>query len=201
MGCDIHMYVEYKKKVNDNDVWVDGDYYKFNPYHKTDKEEPKLDRMELYGGRNYSLFSTLAGVRDYTDKMIPVSEPKGKPDDCNENIVSEFETWDGDGHSYSWLTLKEIKDYQDANPIIHYTGVISPQQALDFDINGTIPQSWCQGTNQEGWVRREWSEKNDVLIPLIEKMHARAKELMQYEWQDYDVKNDEKIRIVFFFDN
>ncbi len=207
MGCDIHMYVEYKKKLpvkgseERMERWVSGDYFKINPFDGVWDDETKMECMELYGHRNYSLFSTLAGVRDYTEKIVPVSEPKGLPDDCCGFVKKESEDWDGDGHNHSWLTLKEIRDYQDASPVLFYTGLLAPQDVIEFDANGKTPNSWCQGTNQEGYERREWSENNTVLVPLIEEMQKRAKELMQYDWQEYDIVNDENIRIVFWFDN
>lgn len=202
MGCDIHMYVEYKKSVNNNMVWVNGDYFKHNPYYKSNDEEKRFERMELHGWRNYILFATLAGVRDYTEKVIPVSEPKGVPDDSSDYVKQANEDWDGDGHTHSWLTLKELKDYQVSNPTLYHTGLLSPKDLVEFDKNGTQPQSWCQGTNQEGYERREWSEPNDTLQPLIEKLQARAKELLQNDWdENYNPQNDEKVRIVFWFGN
>jgi len=201
------MYVEYKKELpvknsqERHEKWIFGDYFKKNPYHSVFDEEPEMERMELYGNRNYGLFATLVGIRDYTDSIIPVSEPKGIPDDCCEAIKRENEAWSGDGHSHSWLTLKEIRDYQAKEPILPRTGLLAPADVVEFDKNGTIPQSWCQGTNQEGYERRSWVDKNETLIPLIELMQKRAKELMQYSWQEYDFQNDEKIRIVFWFDN
>lgn len=207
MGCDIHMYVEYKKELPIKDSkereekWISGDYFKPNPFKDVWEDEEKLERMELYGHRNYGLFATLAGIRDYTNSIIPVSEPKGIPDDCCAYVKKANEDWDGDGHTHSWLTLKEIKDYQATQPTLPITGLLSPTDVIEFDKNGTHPQSWCQGTNQEGYERREWVEQNETLVPLIEAMQKRAKELMQYDWQEYDLKNDEKIRIVFWFDN
>ncbi len=207
MGCDIHMYVEYKKSLPIKDSkereekWVCGDYFKPNPFKDIFDEEKSLERMELYGHRNYGLFATLAGVRDYTNSIIPVSEPKGMPDDCCPYIKSANEDWDSDGHTHSWLTLKELKDYQATQPKLPRTGLLSPADIIEFDKNGTLPKSWCQGTNVEGWQRREWVENNETLTPLIEALQKRAHELLQYEWEEYKVENDEKIRIVFWFDN
>lgn len=206
MGCDIHMYVEYKKKFykakdSFEERWVHGDYFKPNPdYNGVDLQEDKMERLELYGGRNYGLFATLAGVRDYTESMVPVTEPKGVPEDATAYVNKANEDWDSDGHTHSWLTLKELKDYQQTGAKLKRTGLLSPAQLIEFS-NGALPESWCQGTNQEGYERREWEEENNTLVPLIEKLQARAKELLQYDWEEYKVENDEKIRIVFWFDN
>lgn len=203
MGADIHMYVEYKKKFRDDTVkWVHGDFFRPNPhYDGIDQYEKAFERMELHGNRNYTLFSTLAGVRDYTNKVIPVAEPKGEPDDCSVNVKEAMQVWEGDAHTHSYLTLKELKDYQATNPVMHYTGLISPSELKAFDENGTHPQSWCQGTNQEGYERRSWTVENTSLIPLIEKLQKRGHELLKYDWQEWDVLDDENVRIVFWFDN
>jgi len=207
MGCDIHMYVEYKKDLpikgtkEREEKWINGDYFKYNPFFKTWEDEEEFSRLELHGSRNYQLFSTLAGVRDYSQKVVPVSEPKGVPDDACEYVKKESEQWGSDGHSHSWLTLKELKDYQSASPKMHYTGLLSPQDLVAFDTEGKAPNSWCQGTNQVGFERREWSQENSTLTPLIDKLQKRVHELLQYDYQDYDTSNDEKVRIVFWFDN
>ena len=198
MGCDIHMYVEYKSKVSNK--WESGDFYKVNPY-KGQEDEPDYSVIELHGDRNYELFSTLAGVRDYSEKVIPVAEPKGIPEDVCEFVKAEFIKWDSDAHTPSWLTLKEIRDYQANNPKMFLSGLLSPSQINDLDNNGITPQYWYQGTNQEGYERREWNEPNIYLIPLIEKLQTRALHLLQREWQEYDTHNDNNIRIVFWFDN
>lgn len=200
------MYVEYKKDlpVNDSEEretkWVLGDYFKTNPYFEVFPNEEKMERLELHGGRNYGLFSTLAGVRDYTNSIRPVSDPKGVPEDCCDYIKKVNEDWGDDGHSHSWLTLNELKNYQSQNLKLPRTGLLSPEQLVEFD-KGVLPNSWCQGTNQPGYERREWEEENNTLVPLIEKLQNRAHELMQHDWQEYDISNDEKIRIVFWFDN
>lgn len=57
MGCDIHLFVEYKRK-EDKQWWNFG--------------------KQFLPGRNYSIFGRMAGVRG-TDE--PISEPRGIPKD------------------------------------------------------------------------------------------------------------------------
>jgi len=67
--------------------------------------------------RDYRLFSAMANVRNYTDKVIPVAEPRGLPTWLNANVDSDGEpsVWVsgyvgfGD-HSYSWLTTDEFAE-------------------------------------------------------------------------------------------
>lgn len=199
MGCDIHMFVEFKSKDGN---WKHGDYYKKNQNYEKGSEYNgnEFEILELHGNRDYHLFSTLAGVRDYSGKIKPVAEPKGLPEDVTECVKSISEEWDSDGHTHSFLSLRELRSYDSKNHKITVTGLLNRQQRIDLE-NGILPDEWCQGTNQPDHERREWQYENETLKPLIVKLQQRAKEIFQYEWNEYDFKNDENIRIVFFFDN
>jgi hypothetical protein len=124
MGCDIHFFTERKTSSNnykgpkdlsedrnikieeiiDNrpveERWVSADEWEFDdeywnvPYSK-----------EFYNGRNYYLFSILAGVRGDDE---PIAYPRGIPEDCSSGYSYVTNKWDGDGHSHSYFTLKEL---------------------------------------------------------------------------------------------
>lgn len=126
MGADVHMYIQYKKKTEDDKWWWDFGGH-INP------------------GRNYAMFGILAGVRDNNS---PHSfEPKGiLPEEKlswavredlyltitedgegdNETTLERAKSWgsgriinDNDGnpykvehpdwHSHSWMTIDELK--------------------------------------------------------------------------------------------
>lgn len=97
MGCDIHAVVEARVCP------FDSDYYTW-----------KVLEDIVYINRNYSLFTFLAGVRD-TGEIDPISEPKGIPlnkygeDDISPMFKAYIKSWGVDGHSHSWLSLKEMK--------------------------------------------------------------------------------------------
>lgn len=82
MGCDIHLHSEIK---------VGGKWLHY--------DQPNCDR-------NYMLFEKMAGVRGEDSKAI--AAPRGLPDDATETTKFEAARWDGDGHSHSWLSAKEI---------------------------------------------------------------------------------------------
>ena len=88
MGCDIHLFVEVKTE----------------------------NGWELYSSpniqRNYSLFAKLANVRNYGN-IVPISEPKGLPEDVSFLVRKEREDFDTDGHSDSWIGIEEIKTLED----------------------------------------------------------------------------------------
>ena len=107
MGCDIHVFVEYKLYGG--------------------------DRWSNFGGefrlpRNYTLFGYLAGIRGYADPKIP---PRGMPKDpswwvgdfWNEqgehtptcmtydelrNVLDDYVVCEGHGLSYEWDALLQM---------------------------------------------------------------------------------------------
>ena len=106
MGCDIHTFAEVKK----NGKWEKVGYifpYR-NPYRDADSRESLTMTNSPYsGGRNYGLFATLAGVRNYEGYNItPIAEPRGLPEDCSKAINKLDD--DMDFHSFSWFSLEEL---------------------------------------------------------------------------------------------
>lgn len=87
MGCDIHMHVEHR--IGDTWKYVDP------------------SSIEIWGWRNYELFSALAGVRNRFG-VVPIFEPRGVPDDVSQEVAKESEEWGVDGHSHTHLSLTEL---------------------------------------------------------------------------------------------
>lgn len=116
MGADIHSFVEIKK---------DGKWELFENEVFPDYRDKKTS--DPFGHRNYSVFGFLADVRNYSH-CKPICEPKWLPED-SEYLNSQSDhgfNWlgekgtstkrhdileDGNYHSYSWLTLKELIDF------------------------------------------------------------------------------------------
>lgn len=220
MGCDIHIYAETKKR----EYWhYTGDFWE-NPYFKEDQLPTDYNRRyqaEPYCGRNYNLFALLADVRngygfagcDTGDAIIPISKPKGLPEDISDEIKAKSDYWDSDGHSHSWLTLKELVD---ANIERFKTarGWVGSKEFIEFKETGK-PNGWCGGiggpkiehiSNQEMLDRiisnkltgNEYTQVefkldiSDLLTPIIDNL----KMLLKYVDED-----PERIRVIFWFDN
>jgi hypothetical protein len=117
MGCDIHDLVQIKR----------------------DKKWKTVTLDPVGSPRCYNTFAMLAGVRN-GDKIKPVAEPRGLPEDLGHEIDgdhkflvginSEIDVkdaylgddssfWLGD-HSHSWLTLAEMKAYKKPEVIYDY---------------------------------------------------------------------------------
>ncbi len=126
MGCDIHLMAEKKvfqtsDKERKEGIWVNIDKWMVNqdPYRYGPDNEERQSKMVIerddrfYAGRNYNLFTALAGVRSehFANNPPIISEPKGIPDDASPEYIEEVKYWKGDGHSHSYLTLKDIKEF------------------------------------------------------------------------------------------
>lgn len=203
MGCDIHLYVEYKKTVNGVTNWYSGDYLMVNPYYGTDEYEFKYNIVPLYDDRNYDLFAILADVRN-SCKNKYISSPKGLPKNITKETAREAFHWRYDGHSHSYLTLKELLDFK-PEPIKR-KGYLTKEDAAKLDM-GITPTNWCIWTNQTDCIYREWVDNTNELEPLINLLKQRAHELcLIYNWQwerepKEAIKQAKNIRIVFWFDN
>lgn len=83
------------------------------------------------GSRNYSAFAILADVRNGRgfagiqtgEGFIPISNPRGVPDDASDEYKGEVDRWNGDGHSHSYHTLQQLLDYDWEQKTTHY-GVV-----------------------------------------------------------------------------
>lgn len=194
MGCDIHLYLEQKQTVRSVSTWVNVDNYRPDPYNPGE-----FIHVDCYDSRNYDLFAILADVRN-RQEVEPIAQPRGVPDDMSKEVRGEYERWEGDGHSHSHFTLKELIDARDSGKYSRtYSGLIGLEQREALD-RGEFPTSWCQGTNMPGFERRTWTEPGSHLDDLVEKLTARYREEF-CRWGDLDLKDAEKFRIVFWFDN
>jgi hypothetical protein len=94
MGCDIHAFVE--RKI--------GDIYEY------------IDGFEPFKWRSYGTFGFLADVRNYSD-VTPISARRGVPDDASDHVKSKIFDWSSDGHSHSWISVKELDEFDYDQPM------------------------------------------------------------------------------------
>ena len=100
MGCDIHLFPEYKV---DNGTWQAHPNIIVKIENEgTDHEYTYINYDEGIG-RNYELFADMAGVRG------DGPEPKGIPYGVSSIIKKVIEQWKGDAHSHSYMPLNELK--------------------------------------------------------------------------------------------
>ncbi len=89
MGCDIHVHTEVK---------INGEWYHLG--------HPRV-------GRDYELFSKMAGVRNYDPIIEPLAEPRGVPADATFLTKFDYEHMGSDAHTPSWLSCEEIEKLEE----------------------------------------------------------------------------------------
>ena len=99
MGCDIHVVLERKIEDKWQGVFV---------YRVTDANA--IQKVEPYDGRNYELFSILAGVRGSHEPLI---DPRGLPNDMSGATLEIIDWWEGDYHTPTWYDMFELNTFAD----------------------------------------------------------------------------------------
>lgn len=175
MGCDIHMFVEYK---------IDSGAWQAHDGHVLEIEEPDTEYEYEYvkevspTGRNYNLFAMLAGVRgEYDDSY----EIRGVPHDVSKVVQLAVDNMEGDGHSHSYLSLDEFEgvlEHQD----------YKPTDRTDMFYN---------------WQKITYDERPPDYTTIVAACKAQAKELSQVDKILLDSEEGSMVehRVVFFFDN
>lgn len=163
MGTDIHMIAEVRKDrvwhTILNKIFVEWEGTKF-----------EKETCVPYGDRNYNLFAILADVRNGIgfaglrtgERFNPISEPKGYPEDMCE-YSEEFLSYE---HSASWLTLKEIFDF-DWNQMHRNYGIVSEEDYKETIMQGRYPTFWCGDISGDKHVVIPESEMVDLIQGLI----------------------------------
>jgi hypothetical protein len=192
MGCDIHFFREKRE----GGKWITADKWEF------DSEEEWLSPVwgeYVRPGRNYELFSILAGVRQ---REVPVYSfaPRGLPLGCCDEIKRHSDGYGVDGHSHSYLYLHELlelREFLDSNTqkisgMKHRDEIARLQASIALgspDWNLLYP--YCQGTNAKDFEEFLFEAPasfviGDGLNTLIEGLQNIGGDLQ---------------RGVFFFDN
>jgi len=70
------------------------------------------DKNDYSIGRDYTLYSLLANVRNYLN-IEPISEPKSFPIDASVYVKKIYDCWKNDAYDASYLTIDEIYNYKE----------------------------------------------------------------------------------------
>lgn len=102
MGCDIHMVLEYQHPKYG---WIginDFQYYDKSVFRESGLWESDLPWVSWRArDRDYNRFAKIAGVRGQGP------DPRGLPDDISDMALANIAEWGEDGHSHTWLTVRE----------------------------------------------------------------------------------------------
>jgi hypothetical protein len=207
MGCDIHLYIEYKSKKIETDGY---------------KEQWQSFGQRMNVGRNYAMFALMAGVRNYGNELPVIVERRGFPEDAayyssgdNRIYISEEKyegehsvtmerakgwvesgsskfinnqkgepMWvtDPDNHSHSWLTTSEfetiINKYLELETGWHKERVAQHNKMVTKE--DIQPKSWAY---------------NPPVMSIEPQYQVVLASMKRFEELGYDA------RIVFWFDN
>lgn len=199
---------EYMKKYPDESA-SEYEYY-----------APQVTRNWIYDGRNYALFTMLAGVRASDDFPV-ISEPKGMPQDASPAAVEYADQYGCDGHSHSYLTLKELRDFDWYQGAKRY-GIVTESQYKRL-MQGEKPISWCAGVGGPGIkvidevtmrdvIKHDWARGMNGLNGYTLYTSASWETVCADSAGEFytgalpalkELAGDdpESVRIVFFFDN
>jgi len=180
----------------------------------------------IYGDRNYDLFSILADVRNgygfagvkTGDGFIPISEPRGVPKDVGVDYAHWVNEWNGDGHSHSYHTVRQLVEYPHWESRVTKCGVVSENEYKVFKEKG-YPESWCGDCSGRDIVKVT-NREMDSIIDGSTLRGVDKKYFTSVEWKDAyknrihgffsesvpklkELAGDDldSVRIVFFFDN
>lgn len=183
MGADIHIFVEIKKA----DKWQRLTE-KIFPEHGDRKTDAPFD------WRSYGMFGFLADVRNYSE-VPPISEKKGLPDDSEWLNEKETDGWGGETtrkaeildnyyHSFSWLSLKELLDfdYEKEFEDLRYT-------ETTYRADGSV-----SGSNGAA-VAKKGNGNITTFSEFLGGDFFRCLEILK------TLGSQEDVRIVFWFDN
>lgn len=170
MGCDIHPHVE----IRINNKWnkVENDIFPLDEW--TAEFYKNSNTNEPFYWRSYGLFGFLANVRNYS--AVPyISNPKGLPKDSCNYCRDKEDNWDY--HSSSYLTLKEL---------------------LDFDYDKTFIDRRITRGNDGGATATndELHLTNTITFrEFLSELFFKHLDVMK------TLGNPEDVRLVFWFDN
>lgn len=210
MGCDIHISVEKKVKG----IWtgVSDKFAPKNPYWTESAKPGSWNYKKNYWrlGRNYDLFSILAGVRGEWEPMI---SPRGLPEDCSKLTLKKYSLDKLDAHTESFYTLKELLSFQDHE--FTYDAYL--------DVDGWIKYKEINKIKEfEGSFRETVEISNEEMIRVakmaylldstdyVTKVSLKKKfgDISKIDFWNVFVSamakvpgNPEDVRLVFWFDN
>lgn len=210
MGCDIHIWAEVR---NPDGVWelvrgseerIAQELQEWTEENETDQERQRSMQRALMRasdidteGRNYWLYGILSRVRIVDVPFSFVTERyevRGTPDDASPEYKAEVEHWDGDGHSHSWLTLRELLEWP------HWHAVAGdlndhedPVYKAVFDRFRERLQAMTDDTGEGDWPRPPTRPMTcaQVAGKFYSEMMPRLVALGE----------PDDVRIVFFYDN
>lgn len=141
MGSDIHLFAEKRNPINN--MWEIIPAYQLVKCWRCDgksttichvcNNQPKYTGFRLHVGRNLTLFSILADIKN--PGFTYISKPIGFPDNASDMLNYEHDMWMENGHNFSYLTAEMALDF-DWDQFIEETGLIQAEEYVKWQERG-----------------------------------------------------------------
>lgn len=177
----------------------------------------------LYRGRNYNLFTTLAGVLNGLN-VIPISFPRGVPNESCDEITYNI----SNGHNHSYFYLNELLDF-DWNGSLKEIHKCNVNDYIEYKKTGTFNYFKTPLYFKKKFILISNEEMDQIIssdfliikniiehenieyitgVKVDNKMYSSYKHFVGEDSDFFDMLNSLKtlgnpkdIRIVFFFEN
>ena len=231
MGCDIHSFAEVK---------TNGKWKKVGKIFQDCYNEKELTSEPYGGRNYdlFAMLADVRNRRGFAgiktgEGFNPICEPKGLPEDSEYlNSVSPYaydsnpmngkpipieerdtirhDVTDCDYHSHSWLTLRELLDY-DWNQLTMKTGWVTKAEYIEYKTNGS-PNGWCGDVSSGGMFAHVANDEIEAFNTPGKTAYTKIEWGSTYAESAHfflehtipalqNLGDPENVRIVFWFDN
>lgn len=208
MGCDIHMYIEYRQ--GNGMPWLADDHHepKAKEYCSNCEHCLKGQYLEcedayvhynqvVATGRNYWLFGLLANVRGDGPR-----NPLGLPNDVSSVIKAASDRYGSDGHSHSYIYLEDFKKvlFEEYQVLVDNFN----NKKDDYVEEGFVPTDRDDAFYNIDYSSKDWFKllppQYTTVINYCENL-KKEKSLDKILLQDDNTTSEVQVRLVFWFDN
>jgi len=177
---------------------------------------PWDDNYDLRG-RNYAWFALLAGVRGHLDPMI--APDRGLPKDVSPEVLRQSTQIDDDGHSHSWVTLRELLEYDWNNHIIQNSESVNKRQFLCFKTRKSNSEYFSSLYDTANMIEITNDQMGQLCLGVYGMLDERKHYFTTVEWDETyrecvgekyvqgiidklsEYGDPDEVRLVFWFDN
>lgn len=202
--------IEYKRMSNEEIL----EKYGNNPHLYW--SGPWDDNFDLRG-RNYAWFAILAGVRGQMHPMI--AHDRGLPTDVSTEVLRQSTQIDDDGHSHSWVTLRELLEYKWDYYGISHRESVNKNQFLRFKTRKSTNEYFGYQHDTSEMVEISNEQMGRMCLGIYGTLDERKNYFTIIDWRETyrecvgeeylqgiidklsEYGEPDEVRLVFWFDN
>lgn len=234
MGCDIHIVIQRQEAEG----WREVVYQTALLEHQIAQGKKPVDGIVIapdgFDGRCYDLFGILANVRNGSgfagcktgDGWPSIAPDRGLPEGFDEEVIAPDPTYARDypgenyprslgDHSYTWITLEELKAFAWDLTSTRIYGCVSSEVYEELKGRNIAPRNYSGGISGPGitvYDEAEWETRKKERMRVSERPYVRMSwtETAREATNDWPGKiipwlesmsDGKPIRLVFGFDS